>query len=151
MYKKKFKRHNYYIIFSITFKSILLHANYISKKRIEFYLSLNPLTFVHKTQKLFRNMYLFYLYVCVCMCACVLECLHTHHVHAGAFEGQNRYQIPRKWSYRCLWATIWVLGKESRPSAKASALNFWKNSPATQQIPFHRKIINRSHNIHLLI
>lgn len=78
MYKKKFKRHNYYIIFSITFKCILLHANYISKKRIEFYLSLNPLTFVHKTQKLFRNMYLFYLYVCVFVCVRVCLSVYIH-------------------------------------------------------------------------
>jgi hypothetical protein len=49
------------------------------------------------------------------------------------------------WSYRCLWATMWVLGIEPRSSGKAvSAFNWWAISIAS----FHL-IKNHSISFHV--
>lgn len=47
----------------------------------------------------------------VCTCAWV---------HADTPGGQKRISHPRSWSYRSLWATIWMLGPELTSSVRAA-------------------------------
>ena len=43
----------------------------------------------------------------------------------------TRYQVPWRWSYRSLWAAMWVLETEPRCSARsATGLNLWAILPA---------------------
>ena len=46
---------------------------------------------------------------CAWVCACVYEC--APHV-CSTPGGQERHQMPQSWSYRQLWATMWVLETE---------------------------------------
>jgi hypothetical protein len=41
---------------------------------------------------------------------------------------------PLDWSYRHLWAAMWVLGLEPWSSGEAASANFWANLPALQRI-----------------
>jgi hypothetical protein len=74
---------------------------------------------------LLKNVYLFYMYVCGPECICV------PHVSRGP-------QIPWNWSYRWLWATMWVLGIE--PGSywrEACALSHWAIPPVLLKISFY--------------
>ena len=65
---------------------------------------------------------LFYVYGCFA-CMYVRLCL----VHGEAWRG---HQVPWNWSYRQLWAAMWVLGIEPRPFRRATnTLNCWTISP----------------------
>lgn len=47
------------------------------------------------------------------------------------------FQIPWNWSYRHLWATVWVLGNKPRSSVKAArTLCHWTNSSAPSRFFF---------------
>jgi hypothetical protein len=42
-----------------------------------------------------------------------------------------KHWIPWSWSYKCLWAIMWVLGTEQRSSGRTiNAVNHWAISPA---------------------
>ena len=51
-------------------------------------------------------------------------------VPAWCLQGlEKSVKIPRVWSYRKLWANVWVLGIESKASTRtASALKTWDNT-----------------------
>lgn len=59
---------------------------------------------------------MFYPYVCCTPCACRV-----------LLEVRTGSQIPWNWSYRQLWATMWVL--ELEPGCSTSVLNSWAISP----------------------
>ena len=71
---------------------------------------------------LFLRIWVFCLHICmhtVCVCVCLV-----------LTEARKGYQISWNWSYRQVWAAIWVLGIEPKSSRKAgSALNIWDLSP----------------------
>ena len=45
---------------------------------------------------------------------CFPACMSVHHKHAGLSEVKGQHWIPRNWSYRWLWATMFILGIEPR-------------------------------------
>lgn len=50
------------------------------------------------------------------------ECICMHHLCTRALSGQKGYWIHSKWSYRQLWAAMWVLGAEPGPLPKTVLL-----------------------------
>lgn len=64
---------------------------------------------------------------------------YMHHTHAWWLRRPERSQIPENWSYRWLWATMYMLGIGPGSSTRAvSALNNWAISLAlTMQIIVH--------------
>lgn len=66
-------------------------------------------------------------YVCMCMYVCTTY-------GTGALRGQNRTLKSLHWNYGKLWAAMWVLGTNSRSSARISTLNYWAIFP-TQHMP----------------
>jgi hypothetical protein len=68
---------------------------------------------------------LFYL---MCMSVCLLVYLHT--TLLMSMEVRRGCWISKNWSYRQLWAPVWVLGTKLRSSGRAtSAFNPWDPSP----------------------
>ena len=58
------------------------------------------------------------------MCEYLHACLFMNCVHAILMATRRRHQISWNWSYRQLWAAMWVLGTEAGFSTRAvSALN----------------------------
>jgi hypothetical protein len=56
--------------------------------------------------------------------------MYVHHMHAWCLKRPEGHQI--SWSYRWLWATMWVLGSKPGSSARAaSSLKHWVISPAS--------------------
>lgn len=53
--------------------------------------------------------------------------MYAYHIHAWIQRRpQKQHWILQNWSYRWLWATIWVLETESRSRVRATrALNWW--------------------------
>ena len=45
---------------------------------------------------------------------CFPACMSVHHKYAGLSEVKGQHWIPRNWSYRWLWATMFILGIEPR-------------------------------------
>jgi hypothetical protein len=61
---------------------------------------------------------------------CLHICMHTVCVCLVLTEARQGYQISCNWSYRQVWAAMWLLGIEPKSSRKAgSALNIWDLSP----------------------
>lgn len=64
------------------------------------------------------------------MLVCEPVGVYVHLVHAGAWGGQKKAQIPRNGNYEYLWATMWVLGTKPWSSVRAvSAFNQWAIFP----------------------
>jgi hypothetical protein len=73
----------------------------------------------------FKLLFLFYLSTCfACMNACTL-CAYL-----GPMEARRGHQMPWNWSYKWLWASMWVMQTKPGSSPRvASELN-WAISPA---------------------
>jgi hypothetical protein len=52
------------------------------------------------------------------MCVGLPEFMCTN-IYAGALGGQKSASDTLEWSYRWLWATMWVLGTEAKSSERA--------------------------------
>ena len=50
----------------------------------------------------------------------LLVCMSVHHIHAVPAEARRGCQILWSWSYRSLWAAMWVLGIQPRLSPRAT-------------------------------
>ena len=54
-----------------------------------------------------------------------ISCVWMISLHVGLYNTHNgsrkEHRIPWNWSYRKLWATLWVMGTESRSSARERA------------------------------
>lgn len=62
---------------------------------------------------------------------CLSVCVSVYHIQTVAEEVRRRHQIPWAWSYKWLWATMWVLGTEPESfTRETSALSSWARSLA---------------------
>ena len=74
-------------------------------------------------------------YACLCMlCACLVPT-----------EARRGHRLPWNWSYRWLWATVWVLRIEPISGRVASVLNCWAISPVPypQTLLYMFQVYNR--------
>ena len=70
-------------------------------------------------------------------------CMYSVCVYLVPAEIRKRHQMLGNWSYRWLWATMWVLGVTPRPSARAtSTLNCWA-VPADPSVTSEGEFITR--------
>lgn len=70
---------------------------------------------------------LFWLNLCLCIVWCMVP-----------VEAKSENQIPWKWSYGQLWATMWVLAIGPGSSGRwASPLNHWTETQCIQKFYFH--------------
>lgn len=83
------------------------------------------------TFKLCYHQFLFILFSKILLISfLVYGCFVYRHGYApwtcSAYRGQKRVLFPWNWSYRWLWAAVWVLGTEPEYTGRtASALNSW--------------------------
>lgn len=97
------------------------------------------------------TMYLGHIVLLLFICFCMywwFGCMKVYVSHACLvpLESRKQCQSPWFWSFKWLWATMWVCGIGLRSSRRVdSALNFWAISTAPK-FPF-QKILNIHPNI----
>lgn len=101
------------------------------------------------------TMYLGHIVLLLFICFCMywwFGCMKVYVSHACLvpLESRKQCQSPWFWSFKWLWATMWVCGIGLRSSRRVdSALNFWAISTAPK-FPF-QKILNTHPNIQVFL
>ena len=89
----------------------------------------------------FKDLFYFYF-----MCMSGLPVYRYVHYLCVPVGGRREHWIPWNWSYRWVWAVVWVLGTESGPSARAeSTHDSWAISPAPMLFLDHNFRVNSWH------
>jgi hypothetical protein len=88
---------------------------------------------------LFLHAFSFIMFIYFMGMSILFACTYAQYVSAVPKEARRRYWIPWKWSYRWLWAPVWMLGPKLRSSASAfGTLNLWAIPPVyTLSWSFH--------------
>jgi hypothetical protein len=75
-----------------------------------------------------QHYFRYFYFMCMSVLLAWTDVCHDGNAWCPSRSGKG-FQVPRNWSYRCLWISMWVLGTKPKSFIRASALNYWATGP----------------------